>query len=74
MSLPKCPIQDLCINYIAGSNLPPNHDVRDKVPCRDFLDMSCKLSVQIQVEAMGLTIACDIKHGRSNKTKERVGL
>lgn len=60
MSLKLCPIQDICINYDSNGRLPPNHDVRNKKPCRSFIDMSCELSIQIQVEAMGLTIACDL--------------
>ncbi len=64
MSLKLCPIQDICVNYRGGGRLPPNHDVRNKKPCKKFIDMSCELSVAIQVEAMGLVLACDISKRR----------
>ncbi len=64
MSLRVCPIQDICINYKVGGRKPPNNDVRNKVPCKSFLDFSCKLTITIQLEAMGLIIACDINKGR----------
>jgi len=61
MSLKVCPIQEICMNYSTGSRKPPNHDVRNKIPCKLFLDFSCALSIQIQQEAMGLTPACKIR-------------
>ncbi len=61
MSLFKCPIQDICQHFSTGDSKPKNHDVRDKFPCTKFLDMTCILSVEIQVWAMGLIIACEIK-------------
>jgi len=59
MSLPICPIQHLCLKYNSGSNKPPNHHVRETVPCRDFLDMSCEESNRIQI-FLGETLTCDI--------------
>ncbi len=61
MSLRFCPIQELCQMYDTRSRKPPNHDVRNKIPCKAFLDFSCALSVQIQQEAMGLTPACKVR-------------
>ena len=61
MTLPLCPIQEICISYRTGSRKPPNNDVRNKVPCKSFLDVSCELSIRIQQEAMGLAPSCRIK-------------
>ena len=60
MSLPECPIQEQCQNYKSGNNKPPNNDVRNKVPCRSFLDMSCQMSLDIQLY-LGETLTCDIE-------------
>lgn len=60
LSLKNCPIADICQMYDTGDNKPHNHDVRNKIPCKAFLDFSCILSITIQQEAMGLTIACDL--------------
>ncbi len=48
------------MNYKSGSKKPPNNDIRNKVPCKSFLDFSCKLSIAIQQEAMGLTPSCKL--------------
>lgn len=65
MSLRQCPIADICINYKSGDSKPPNHDVRDKIPCKTFLDMTCELTSRVQQEAMGLPPeACKIDKRR----------
>ncbi len=61
MSLKICPIQWLCQNYKVGGRKPRNNDVRNKIPCKLFLDVSCELSIRIQQEAMGLMPSCRIK-------------
>ncbi len=61
MSLKICPIQELCIMYKSGGRKPPNNDVRNKIPCKLFLAVSCELSIRIQQEAMGLAPSCRIK-------------
>lgn len=65
MGMFLCPIQDLCLHYKSG-NKPPNHDVRSKVPCKSFLNMSCEESVRIQI-FLGETLACNIKKVRRIK-------
>lgn len=65
MSMPLCPIQDLCPHFKSG-NKPPNQDVRNKFPCQSFLDMSCEESIRIQLY-LGETIACDIKEVKKKK-------
>ncbi len=47
--------------YKSGTRKPSNHDVRNKIPCKSFLDFSCELSIQIQLEAMGLTPSCKVR-------------
>ena len=61
MSLQRCPIQEICVMYKSGGRKPPNNDVRNKIPCKSFLDVSCELSIRIQQEAMGLAPSCRIK-------------
>ncbi len=56
-----CPIQEVCMKFDSGSNKPPNNDVRNKIPCKSFMDYSCELSVRIQQEALGLAPACKLK-------------
>ena len=67
MSLRSCPIQEICQMYKSGSRKPPNHDVRDKMPCKLFLDVSCDLSIRIQLDAMGLTSSCLIARPKKPK-------
>ncbi len=69
MSMPNCPIAEICCRYTSGNNKPPNHDVRTKTPCKSFLDMSCALSVEIQL-ACGETLACDISKIKKIKEKK----
>ena len=61
MSLKQCPIAFLCQHFDTGDSKPKNNDVRDKVPCKLFLDVSCDLSIRIQLDAMGLTPACKVR-------------
>ena len=59
MSIKLCYLQELCVDFRSGDTKPPNHDVRTKIPCQSFLDMSCELSVLMQIKC-GETLACPI--------------
>ncbi len=59
MSLPKCPVQEVCIHFTTGTNKPPNHDVRDKVICKTYLK-GCEYSMYVETQIMGLTVSCEI--------------
>ena len=58
-----CPIQHCCPadRFDAGvrgkSKYPANHHVRETIPCKKFIDMSCEMSITIQL-FLGETLAC----------------
>jgi len=61
MSLKVCPIQEICQKYENGTK-HKGHLVRLTNPCKAFLDMSCEMSIEIQL-FLGETLACKIdKH------------
>ncbi len=61
MSL-TCYLSEVCIYYDNGTNLPPNHDVRVKVPCKKFLDF-CETEMYI-MDCIGTPISCDLEKMR----------
>jgi len=69
MSLPLCPIQEVCLKYSSDSNRPPKQDVRNKIPCLKFLDMSCEMGVSLQTWLTGKAPSCDIEKIRKIKEK-----
>jgi len=64
----NCPIQELCIDYSSGGNEPPNHDVRDKVPCFHFISMSCPALLEI-LPKVGESISCNIEEVKEKKRR-----
>ncbi len=54
-----CWLSESCPHYQSGENEPPNHHARLTVPCIKYLDMSCKMDVDIRL-FYGEVIACDI--------------
>ncbi len=68
MSMPNCPISELCQNYTNGTKRRVHH-IRLTEPCTLFLDMSCALSIEIQL-ACGETLACDIEKIKKIKEKK----
>jgi len=60
-----CPIQDLCQDYSNGTKRKSHH-LRITEPCKSFLDMSCEMSIKIQL-FLGEELACDINKIRRIK-------
>ncbi len=61
MSMKLCPIQELCPKFEAGRH-PSNNDVRHKIPCKLFLDMSCEMGVSLELWlGEGEGISCNIE-------------
>lgn len=61
-----CPIQEVCRKFKTGDNKPPNNDVRDKYPCKSFLDMSCDMGLRLQ-EWIDGPVACNLEKIRRIK-------
>ena len=68
MSLPVCPIQELCLHYDINSKRKTHHQ-RMTNPCKLFLDMTCDESIRIQI-FLGETMTCDI--GKIESIKEKL--
>ncbi len=64
-----CAIQDVCLDFTTGDNKPKNNDVRNKVPCVSWLDMSCETGLDIYFKIKGEYPACNIKKIRRLKGK-----
>jgi hypothetical protein len=60
MSIKTCRLQVDCPHFITGDNKPRNHHVRVTVPCVKYLDMTCKMPIDISL-FYGETIACDFR-------------
>ena len=63
MAKKTCYLQHECPYFDEGTNKPPNNDVRDKYPCRKYLNDSCDMPILIRT-FYGETIACKIKGGK----------
>ena len=65
MSMKLCPIQHVCpadkfdAGNHRGSKYPANQHVRETMPCKYFLDLSCEESIRIQI-FLGETMTCPI--------------
>ena len=59
-------MQDLCVDYTSGDNKPPNHDVRNKVPCSQFIALSCSALVEI-LPKVGESVACNVEEVKTKK-------
>ena len=55
-----CDLQHACVKYETGDNKPRNNDVRDKYPCKKFVQSNCKMYLT-WAHHQGYTIACRIK-------------
>ena len=66
MSLPLCPLQYACPDYQANRKVKDNH-VRETVPCKLFLKMTCQVAIDAEQKITGKPIACDINKGKENK-------
>ena len=59
-----CLVQDLCRHFKSGDRKPPNHHVRETIPCVHWIALDCE-KIQSLVEvyqyATGEEIACDLK-------------
>ena len=55
----NCYLSENCPHYDSNSSRPPNHHVRNTIPCVKFLDMSCEMSVSVRL-FFGEEIACNI--------------
>ena len=60
MSLPACPIQDVCPFYVNDNPAHLSHYYRTHHVCGKFIDMTCDMGCQLQVFLTGLPIACSI--------------
>ena len=60
MRLLLCRLQEDCSQYENGGREPPNHDIRNKIPCKKTLDYSCGLYIQLRYW-YNETIACNIE-------------
>ena len=62
MSLKNCPLSEICVMYKSGGRKPPNNDVRNKIPCKSFLDVSCEMGMSLELWLAGPNgISCDIE-------------
>jgi len=70
----SCPIQEVCRFYTSGDNKPPNNDVRQKFPCKKWLDLSCEMGVKLQEFISGKPIACNLEDVKRKKEKIKAEL
>ena len=56
-----CALQELCLEFTTGDNKPKNNDVRNKMPCSKWVDMSCDAYVTIYFKLKGEYPSCNIK-------------
>ena len=55
-----CRLQEDCPQYKNSGREPPNHDIRNKIPCQKTLDYSCEMYVLIR-NWYNEPIACNIE-------------
>ena len=70
MSLPKCPMQEICQHYTTGDNKPKNNDVRHKISCYKWITMECEkigILAELQEYATGEVMACNLEKIRKIK-------
>ena len=67
-----CMAQDICEDFLSGSNKPPNHHVRATVPCTQWIGLDCEVISELLAvirKATGEEAACDIKKIKRIKGK-----